>query len=384
MPDSSPNLIRIIDLRGKVDSEIHVQSDKQLLDMAYSAARREFIVITRSSSDPFLVEKIRLAPFEIRTIYRSKAELDTPQIAPDGQFCLIEVVEGGVRKIIRLNLQDGRILEVAATATGDNHVEAIDPDSQSFIYTRRGSSPSAVLRYDLRTAKIEELYSRRSLSSVPVEEHWTRSSDGVSVPLYVWRGAQGTTVKAAIIRLHGFNVKETPTWQQEIQIMASHGITYVACNYRGSLGFGFEFEKMATPENQVSDVQATIEYVHYHLGIPYDRIVLLGYSAGANLALRTAAERLPEPGILVLVGLSAMRVEAGVLDRIHHPQVLIFHGTYEDEKLEAVKATAEQLAQMSESRGEVSLFELSDNHDFNYPESRGSIYSAILDALVGH
>ncbi len=381
VPRGHPNAIRVIDLSGKVDQEIRLPEDNQLLDVVYSGARQEFLVITRTPADPFLVETVVPSPVRTRTIYRSTDELDYPHLVPDGRRCLVEIVKDGTRKIVALELAKSGISEIPAAA-GDNQVDIVDPKSRFLIFTHRGSAPSIIYKHDFGAGKTAELYSKPSGPSVSAETHWVRSSDGVRVPLYVWRGEKAGAARAAVIRVHAFNVKETPTWQDEIQIMASRGVTYVACNYRGSLGFGFDFEKQGTPENQRKDVQATIEYVHKTLRIPYDRIVLLGYSAGADLALDTAIRCSPEPGIVALVGLSGRGFYRSARDRHSRSRVLIFHGAYEESRLESLKAVAQELARMRRAGGVVDLFEVNDNHDFNYPASRAQIYSAILNALT--
>jgi len=381
VPHGLPNVIRTIDIKGNVVQDLHLPSDNQLLDLVYSGAHKEFVIITRDPVNPFLVETVNQKPFAIRMIYRSDDELDYPHVATSGEFCTVEIVKNATRKIFLLNLNGHRDSEITVPGGGDNQVEIIDPNSQFLIFTHRSSAPSVIYRYDIASMKMSELYSRSSQTSVTAEEHWIPSSDGVSVPLYVWRGARTNTAPSAIIRLHAFNVKETPTWQDEIQIMASHGVTYITCNYRGSLGFGIDFEKKATEQNQVDDVMATIEYAHNELNIPYKRIALFGYSAGADLALSTAIGRLPQAGILALVGSHGKNVPSGVIDKHHHPHILFFHGTYEDVPLDSIRIVAQDLAMRSQTDRDIELYELKDNHDFNYPESRAEIYSAILNVL---
>ena len=381
VPHGQPNVIRTIDVKGKVVQNIHLPDDNQLLDLVYSGARKEFVVITRNPVNPFLVETVRPKPFVIQMIYHSDFELDYPHVATSGEFCTVEIVNNADRRIRLLDLKGHRDSDINVPSGGDNQVEIVDPDSQYLVYTHRSSTQPVIYRYDLASMKMTELYSKSFQPSVSAEEYWIPSFDGVKVPLYVWRGAHTKAAPSALIRLHAFNVKETPTWQDEIQIMTSHGVTYIACNYRGSLGFGIDYEKKATDQNQIEDVLATIEYVHNELRIPYKRIVLFGYSAGADLALRTAIERLPQPGILAMVGAHGGSDLSGVMDREHHPHILIFHGTYEDVTLDNMKVVAQDLATMSQTNRDVELYELKDNHDFNYPESRAEIYSTILNVL---
>jgi predicted esterase len=382
VPHGHGNLIRVISLKGHALQEITLPGDNQLLDMVYYAAQKEFVITTRTPAHPFTIETVRAEPFKVTPIYASEVELDTPHILANGKAFLVEVVDHGMRSIVVIDLQHGASAARILTGAGDNHFEAADPKSHFFLFTLRGDYPPSIRKYDFESGKTAEVYQSRSgLPHIKAEQHWASSSDGVRVPLYVWRGEENGAAKGAIIRLHAFNVKETPIWQDEIQMMASQGITYVACNFRGSLGLGFDYEKAGTPDNQIADVIGAIEYVHRQFGIPYDRIVLIGYSAGAGLALRTAIEKLPEPGILALVGMSSTDLLPGVMNRDHHPHVLFFHGTYEDEPLERLTRLAESVASMSHSGKDVELYELNDNHDFNYPESRASIYSAILDSL---
>lgn len=75
------------------------------------------------------------------------------------------------------------------------------------------------------------------------------------------------------------------------------------------------------------------------------------------------------------------RAAFGVLDKLHHPHIVLVHGISEDVTLGSIRGIAQDLATNSQTNRDVELYELKDNHDFNCPESPVEIYSAVLNVL---
>jgi pimeloyl-ACP methyl ester carboxylesterase len=267
------------------------------------------------------------------------------------------------------------------TPSGDNQVLSVDRTARSITYLHRADAAPSVLRLDLFSGNNTILYKSNNQLTYKSTEEWVSSEDGYRIPLYIWRADGATSRRGAIIRLHAFNVKEDGLWQDEVQLAVSNGLDYIGCNFRGSLGFGFDLERQGTSENQVKDVHAAIDYVHNTLGVPLNKIALLGYSAGADLALQSAVDSTQPVGVLALVGSSARQIRACKWHTSSHPHTLLFHGRYESVSFSQIVDSGRRLGKMCGSEDAVDAYEIDDNHDFNYPTSKSEIYSAIMGEL---
>src|SRR5205085_2236683 len=82
----------------------------------------------------------------------------------------------------------------------------------------------------------------------------------------------------------------TPPVLYETQLLASAGHHVLAVNYRGSTGYGAAFEHdPAGDRERVADVLAARDYAVATLGVPTERVFLLGHSYGALVAAEAAA-----------------------------------------------------------------------------------------------
>lgn len=378
VPVGSLNTIRIIDVTGKVLDVISLPSGNQILDLRFSQPRNEFVIVNRTPTEPFLVETISIRSKAVNKVFRSNNEIDYPWVLPDGAGCLVELVARGQRDVFVVSL-GGKTARKLNLPSGDNQVLSVAPDSRSATVMHRGEGPPSVLQIGLESGRRDVIYKPAQGSGSKSELKWITSEDGYQIPLYIWRSEQPSKVHKAIIRLHGFNVKEDGLWQDEIKLATEQGFDYVVCNFRGSLGFGYDLERQGTIDNQIKDVRAAIRYTQGVLRIPFKNITLLGYSAGADLALRSAAESERSVGTLALVGASAQQIRTARWSKSSHPHILLFHGRYEPVSLNQIRDKARLIAELTESSNSVEVYEIDDNHDFNYPKSRAEIYSAIFE-----
>lgn len=80
---------------------------------------------------------------------------------------------------------------------------------------------------------------------LPKESHDITARDGVKIQAYVTRPAtEGDGPLPTVMVIHGgpHGVNDTWSFDGEVQLMASRGYVVIQPNYRGSGGFGYEFE----------------------------------------------------------------------------------------------------------------------------------------------
>jgi dienelactone hydrolase len=78
------------------------------------------------------------------------------------------------------------------------------------------------------------------------------------------------------------------------------GCDVIAVNYRGSSGYGHDFEHSEGEEQRVQDVLAVRDYAVRILGVPGNKVFLSGISHGASLVASAAAQG-QELGGLILI-----------------------------------------------------------------------------------
>jgi pimeloyl-ACP methyl ester carboxylesterase len=173
---------------------------------------------------------------------------------------------------------------------------------------------------------------------------------------------------------------EIPVWQEPIQLAMKKGIDFVAVNYRGSLGFGTWPAKEVTNEQRVDDIVGAIEYVHRGLDIPYSQIILLGHSAGANLAASVALKRPAKIGLLLLVSFEkAAAFPVIAASNKDLPTTLGFYPEYEGIPFSVIDRNLVDLfGNMVYDENRMKMYVLRDDHNLMYPSSWADVYSIIL------
>ena len=123
------------------------------------------------------------------------------------------------------------------------------------------------------------------------------SLDGQSVPALLFEPHQSTTPCPAVIDVHGgptwlFQV----TWDPLIQHMVSRGWVVLAPNYRGSTGYGREWQlanRFDLGGGDTDDVVAGVDYLVSECLADPDRIAITGRSYGGYLTM-TSLTRYPD------------------------------------------------------------------------------------------
>jgi dipeptidyl aminopeptidase/acylaminoacyl peptidase len=128
---------------------------------------------------------------------------------------------------------------------------------------------------------------RRSLP-MP-EEVWYPSLDGVQVPALLYRPTGGSDPQPAVLFIHGGpNWLTQITWYPFLQYMVSQGWVVLAPNYRGSTGYGREWQLASRFDFggvDTADVVAGAEFLRQQGIADGDKIALTGRSWGGYLTM---------------------------------------------------------------------------------------------------
>jgi dipeptidyl aminopeptidase/acylaminoacyl peptidase len=126
---------------------------------------------------------------------------------------------------------------------------------------------------------------------------WVRGGDGLQIEslLFVPRGVRPGEERPALVYVHG-----GPTWQvmrgwlPEVQHLVSHGYTVIAPNFRGSTGYGRDFDRANDDDwggGDLDDCVAAADELRRLPWIASDRIGIWGGSYGGYLTLLALGKR---------------------------------------------------------------------------------------------
>lgn len=248
-------------------------------------------------------------------------------------------------------------------------------------------SPPALFGVELASGAMTALHAARleaADGAIAGERIDVESLDRRRVPAYLWRARSlAGRAPAAVIRVHGGPALQSMRiWDPAIQLLVQHGVHVISVNYRGSSGYGARFEHAPVhgDTERAFDVIAARNFAERQLGVPPQRIVLLGHSYGARL-VAGAVQRDPRPVGTILL-LSYVQAAAAPHDQPHRPRVVAYHG-----QNDIVLAPPEARRLLVDRFGVDALerfVELPrEGHNFRRVESWARIYAALLALLNG-
>jgi dipeptidyl aminopeptidase/acylaminoacyl peptidase len=345
----------------------------QIRNIAASPVRSSLLLAESSSSKLWRLEEFDTGTLKATTLVRSRSRIGSPLWLPNGRkFCFQRFEKTSVKVIVSDRLS-GRSLRLKDWE-GVNDIRGVLPDGNTIVVAHRGNSPVGLFALSMAGERARPIYTSHSesLPSIKAVTAFAVAADGAKVPLLVWRGQEEQGAPAAVIRVRGGEgTVQLPVWEEHIQLFLKRGIHFVGINYRGEGATGREYR---------ADVLAAIQYAHGTLGVPYDRIVLLGHSTGAGLAAATCMVRPQWCGTLALVSFG--RVEDDLLTPRQgqdHLRLMLFHPAYDSTTgfavLENLKAAFGQEVLRDPL---TSLYQFQDDHNLMHPRSWAAVYSEIL------
>lgn len=183
---------------------------------------------------------------EVRFLLTGKGIYSSPQWSPAGEFLTAEYEDPAKPPdLYRIDLPDGRATQLTF------------------------SNPPALARHQMITPE-------------PV---WYPSYDGLEIPAFLYRPPKPNG--AAIVRPHGGpNDQYRYDWDILAQYFLAKGYTFIAPNYRGSTGYGVEFEHANMNDWGVGDTQDCLhaaKFLHQFDWIDPARVGIFGASYGGYM-----------------------------------------------------------------------------------------------------
>ena len=182
---------------------------------------------------------------EVRWLAGGERDVERAFAAPDGTAVLLEAAGGRTRALLvdpdsgeegRLETPRGSFVPLARTGDGWAGVyrEARSPADLVALDPRRGAMRSLT--------RLPERTRLRPARLVPAEDFCWRSVDGLAVHGWLYR-APGRA-KGAVVLVHGGPTSRSEDrFDPQIQYLLRRGFNVLCPNYRGSTGYGLEFQE---------------------------------------------------------------------------------------------------------------------------------------------
>jgi dipeptidyl aminopeptidase/acylaminoacyl peptidase len=244
---------------------------------------------------------LEIASKKITWITRDKWEITAGNYSPDGKLVTWTANVDGNTEIFVHSLASGKSTSLPL-AKGVNNFEgsesAFSHDGSRLLYSHDGpNSPNDIWTYDMATGKSRQV-THSLMAGVPAEHmvepllvHYP-SKDGkwtISGFLYVPYNMQRNGLNAAIVYVHGGPTSQTKnSFNRFIQHMVNQGYMVLAPNYRGSRGYGKEFQQANLFDmggGDLQDVLSGAEWIKQTGFLDPNKIVLMGGSYGGYMTM---------------------------------------------------------------------------------------------------
>jgi dipeptidyl aminopeptidase/acylaminoacyl peptidase len=210
--------------------------------------------------------------------------------SPDGRQIACTINHGGALNLALIEVETGHVTDLRS-GPGVHSRPRWSSDG-SFITFEYESplQPPDIYRLDLADHRVTQLTFSQSptltSNNLVLPECVTyQSYDGLDIPAFLYKPQQPNG--AAILYPHGGPSSQYLfEWDILAQYLVAKGYTYLAPNYRGSTGYGVEFERANYNDWGQSDAQDCLHGAKYLCSRPEidpDRLAIMGPSYGGYL-----------------------------------------------------------------------------------------------------
>jgi dipeptidyl aminopeptidase/acylaminoacyl peptidase len=394
------------------------------------------VLITSNAGDGYdNVGLLDIATKKIRWITQDKWEISGEHFSPDGKFLTYSANVDGNTDIYRYDIVSGKA-HALTLAKGVNFTAGrpspFTRDSSRLLYYHTGpTAPGDLFVYTFSDQPSHPNIARQLTSSLVggvrpedmVEPHLVHypSKDGkwtISAFVYMPYNLPRQAEHPAIVYVHGGPTAQTMnTFNRFVQYMANQGYIVIAPNYRGSTGYGKEFQQANLFDmggGDLQDVLSAAEWIKQTGYVDPKKLILMGGSYGGYMTMMgvTKAPEVWAAGVPIvpfvnwfteiqnedpvlqqsdlatmgdLVKNKALyeeRSPINFVDQIKAPLYLLAGGN--DPR--CPKSEAQQVVEAVKKRGGVVEYKVYENegHGFARVESQIDAYKRVADFLKAH
>lgn len=235
--------------------------------------------------------------------------IDTPDwdvedvvLSADGRTLVWTVNVEGATRLRGRDLTSGADLPMPTLPPGMLRQACVSADGRHLVYGFSSATmPWNVVVLDLASGRTRQLTGSRPAGADPATlvepdlAHYP-TTDGRSIPAYVFRPRQPTGPVGVVLAIHGGPAaQERPEYADGFyQYLLSRGVAVFAPNVRGSTGYGKTYMRLNYRDwggGDLADMAAAVEYLRAQPWVDPDRIAVHGGSYGGFAALSCLARR---------------------------------------------------------------------------------------------
>jgi dipeptidyl aminopeptidase/acylaminoacyl peptidase len=220
--------------------------------------------------------------------------------SPSGKQMLVVVNRSGSLELMLLETETGAMVELRSEVGIHSNPNWAGDESFITFEFEGPAHPPDLYRMELSSKNISQLTFSTPLALqnnklVVPEIVSYKSFDDLEIPAFLYRPEKSNG--AAILYPHGGPKDQYGFgWDELAQYFTAKGYTYLAPNYRGSTGYGQEFERANYNDWGIGDTQDCLhgaKYLRTFKDVKPDRIAISGGSYGGYMTIN-ALSRDPE------------------------------------------------------------------------------------------
>ena len=226
----------------------------------------------------------------------SDAEQSDAVWSPDGQSIAFIENHNGTLDLRVVSLDGGEVRRVVAPEMGVCSTPVWSPDGKQLVYGyATPTAPLDLWLVDQESGETSQLTSSGLVGSgqhlVSPEKVSYQSFDGLEIHAYLYRPTRidEGALSPGILWIHGGPTAQyVDSCHPHVQFFLQHGYTVLMPNFRGSTGYGREFEDLNNQDwghGDLCDVIAGADYLKTLSGIDREHIGITGVSYGGIMSI---------------------------------------------------------------------------------------------------
>ncbi|WP_371867712.1 alpha/beta hydrolase family protein [Duganella guangzhouensis] len=168
-----------------------------------------------------------------------------------------------------------------------------NPRGKVLVYSYSDIEPGTWYLLDMKQSAMRPLLQHRvaaaKASMRPMEMMQYAAADGLSIPAFLTRPADGATKAPLVVLIHGGPTeRDYWGWNEEVQLLAARGYAVFQPQFRGSSGFGKRFEQAGYGQWGLAmqdDITAGVRHLISEGIADPARICIVGASYGGYAAM---------------------------------------------------------------------------------------------------
>ncbi|MGA9903676.1 MAG: S9 family peptidase [Terriglobales bacterium] len=425
--------IFLVEVAGEPSTLLTPHDGEQIFATNDISPDGKHVLITSNAANGYYnVGLLDIATMKIQWVTRDKWEISGQNFSPDGKFLIYTANVDGNLDIYAYAIATGKV-HALPLPKGLNWPSGSESpftrDGSRMLYTHSGpTAPGDLWVYDLNTANQLTHQLTHSLVGGVRPEHMVEpylvrypSKDGkwtISAFVYVPYNLPRNGQHPAIVYVHGGPTSQTlNSFTRFVQYMVNQGYLVIAPNYRGSTGYGKEFQEANLFDmggGDLQDVLAAADWIKQTGYVDPKKLILMGGSYGGYLTMMgvTKAPEVWAAGIPIVPfvnwfteiqnedpvlqqsDLATMgdleknkaryedRSPINFVDQIKAPLYLLAGGN--DPR--CPKSESQQVVDAVKKRGGVVEYKVYENegHGFSKVENQIDAYKRVADFLKAH